>query len=94
MILENLNYSKFFVLINLYFFMTLFVTLLFLKMTSVDNPFWASVIRAFSYLKDKSCKNPDSIFSEPIWFNEPIKLEYIKLWDKKGLKCVGDLFNS
>ena len=61
---------------------------------SVDNPFWASVIRAFSYLKDKSCKNPVSIFSEPIWFNEPIKLEYIKLWDKKGLKCVGDLFNS
>ena len=61
---------------------------------TVNNPFWRSVVESFAYFQELCCSDPDlTILSEPIWFNDPIKIGYIKLWDQKGLKCVGDLFN-
>ena len=53
----------------------------------------ASALAKFQklYLKE----NPyNSRENEPIWFNPRLKLPYIKIWDQKGLRNVGDLVNK
>ena len=62
---------------------------------SVNNPFWRSVVESYAYVQELCCIDPGlTIPSEPIWYNDPIKIGYIKLSDQKGLKCVGDMFNT
>ena len=64
-------------------------------LNSITNPFWRSVVKSYSYIQELCSTDPDlTILSEPIWFNDPIKIGYIKLWEQKGLKCVGDMFNT
>ena len=64
--------------------------------TKIKNPFWASVSKALTrfhkiYLKEYPHILPDN---EPIWFNPRFQLPYIKKWDQKGLRNVGDLIDK
>ena len=53
------------------------------------------MVKASDFFQDKlSNKLEKNVFSEPLWYNDAIKLEYIQLWDRKGLNSLCDLFTD
>ena len=62
---------------------------------TINNPFWESVFNAYDFFQVKlSNKLDKNVLSEPLWYNDAIKLEYIQLWDRKGLNSLCDLFTD
>ena len=60
---------------------------------NVSNPFLASVAIALQqfeqiHVVDNSATDPRHL---PIWFNSEINLPFIKKWDDKGIRWIGDI---
>ena len=58
--------------------------------------FWASMIRALQqfeqiYMVDNPNTNPRHL---PIWFNPDIHFPFIKKWDDKGIRWIGDIVDQ
>ena len=62
----------------------------------IKKTFWISVVKALeSYHVNFSIHNqPELSMHSPIWFNPNINISYVKKWDDKGLKCLGDIFEE
>ena len=62
----------------------------------IKNPFWISVVKALeSYHVNYSIHTqPEISMNSPIWFNPNINISFVKKWDDKGLKCLGDIFEE
>ena len=65
-------------------------------LTLLKNPFWISMVRALeSFHQLLSEKNTTELtMNSPIWFNPLINIEFVKKWDDKGLRCLGDVFEE
>ena len=65
-------------------------------MRNIRNPFWVSMTKALIHFElifdsDNIVNNPRNI---PIWFNPDINLPFIKKWDDKGIRWIGDIFDT
>ena len=62
----------------------------------IKKTFWISVVKALeSYHVNFSIHNqPELSMHSPIWFNPNINISFVKKWDDKGLKCLGDIFEN
>ena len=61
-------------------------------LNNVRNPFWSSVVIALQqfeqiYVEDDEI-NPRHF---PIWFNPMINLPFVKKWDDRGIRWIGDI---
>ena len=65
-------------------------------MRNIRNPFWVSMTKALIHFElifdsDNIVNNPRNT---PIWFNPDINLPFIKKWDDKGIRWMGDIFDT
>ena len=58
--------------------------------------FWSSMIIATASFQQKRNElyPNNNVLEEPIWFNLNLKIPYIRKWDNKDLRKIGDLFND
>ena len=63
---------------------------------TIKNPFWSSMIIATASFQQKlnELYPNNNVLEEPIWFNPNLKIPFIRKWDNKGLRKIGDLFND
>ena len=64
--------------------------------TRIKNVFWSEVISSLIQFNEAHKLTPDEIIREQIWFSDYTKYQtsFIPEWDRKGLRFIGDLFNT
>ena len=51
----------------------------------IDNPFLEISSHSINW-NPRHYHNGDSIYLQPVWYNDHIGIDYIKLWDNHGLR--------
>ena len=68
------------------------------KLQSKFNKFWRDVLLNWSKLSIESTAEPEEILSQPIWFNEHLKINnatvFYKTWCKAGIYFINDLIGE
>ena len=64
--------------------------------TRIKTVFWSEVISSLIQFNEAHKLTPDEIIREQIWFSDYTKYQtsFIPEWDRKGLRFIGDLFNT
>ena len=61
----------------------------------MSNPFYIDMIDAVMKFNKENQQDDEEILTEKIWYSNWTKFEtsMIKMWDEKGLRFIGDLYN-
>ena len=65
---------------------------------NLRNPFWKDdLISSADFCREVKPEEIKSILSAPLWFNSHLRNGnnlYVKNWDNKGIKIIGDILDS
>ena len=66
------------------------------RKTETENAFWRDVIQALIEINTALSMTYENIITEPLWYSDHTKFRTSKIvsWEQKGLRFIGDLFNS